>query len=123
MNSFRKTDINVDKVYFDKIYDTIMINNNSIIVCEYMGQLIGSITILIEQKMIHNFALYAHIEDVFVDETFRHKKIGSQLIQEALNYCKKINVFKVSLNCSNELETFYASNNFEKRQINMSQLL
>jgi len=123
MNSFRKTNIDVDKDYFDNIYNTIIINNSTIIVCEFMGKLIGSITILIEQKIIHNFALYAHVEDVFIHEDFRHKKIGTELIKEALNYCKKIKVFKVSLNCSDELEKFYSLNNFEKRQINMSQLL
>jgi GNAT superfamily N-acetyltransferase len=88
-----------------------------------MGKIIGSITVLIEQKYINNFAKYAHIEDVFVDKEFRHMKIGSELIKEALKYCKDINVFKASLNCSDTLEKFYSMNNFEKRQINMSQLI
>ena len=135
MNGFRPTDINISQDYFDKIYDSIMHSssntsnsnnssiNNKIIICEYMGKIIGSITVLIEQKYINNFAKYAHIEDVFVDKDFRHMKIGSELIKESLKYCKDINVFKASLNCSDTLEKFYSMNNFEKRQINMSQLI
>jgi len=134
INDFRSTNLNISQEYFNDIYDKIMpnttnttntnkTNGNTIIVCEYMGKLIGSITILLEQKFIHNFALYAHIEDVFVSEDFRHMKIGSEMVKEALQYCKTINVFKVLLNCRKELEEFYSLNNFEKRQINMSQLL
>ena len=123
INDFRKTDISISQEYFNEIYDSIFNKDNTIIVCEFMGKIIGSITIIIEQKFIHNFSKYAHIEDVFVHDDFRHKKIGSQLVNEALSYCKKMNVFKVSLNCSESLEEFYSINNFEKRQINMSQLL
>ena len=123
MNDFRETDVKISQDFFNEIYDNVFNNYNKIIVCEFMGKIIGSITILIEQKFIHNFSKYAHIEDVFVDNDFRHKKIGSQLVNEALSYCKKMNVFKVSLNCSESLEEFYSINNFEKRQINMSQLL
>lgn len=129
MNDFRPTNLDVTQDYFDKIYESIMYNsnnsgnNNKIIVCEYMGKIIGSITVLIEQKYINNFAKYAHIEDVFVHNEFRHMKIGSGLIKESIQYCKDINVFKISLNCSDELENFYSKNNLEKRQINMSQLI
>jgi glucosamine-phosphate N-acetyltransferase len=123
INDFRKTDISISQDYFNEIYDNIFNNYNRIIVCEFMGKIIGSITIIIEQKFIHNFSKYAHIEDVFVHNDFRHKKIGSQLINEALNYCKNMNVFKVSLNCNESLEQFYSINNFEKRQINMSRLI
>jgi perosamine synthetase len=123
INEFRKTDINISHEYFNEIYDNIFNKDNKIIVCEFMGKIIGSITIIIEQKFIHNFSKYAHIEDVFVDNHFRHKKIGSELVNKALSYCKNLNVFKVSLNCDESLENFYALNKFEKRQINMSRLI
>lgn len=123
MNNYRQTDININEEYFIEIYDSMINKYNKIIVCEFMGKLIGSITVLVEQKVIHNFSKYAHIEDVFVLNEFRHKKIGTDLVNEALKYCKELNIFKVSLNCSETLEKFYSINNFEKRQINMSQLI
>ena len=85
-------------------------------------QIIGSITILLEHKFINNSAIYAHIEDVYVDETYRHKKIGKELVNKAVEYCKNNGVFKISLNCNENLKQFYSLNNFEQRQINMSQL-
>jgi perosamine synthetase len=123
INNFRETNINISHDYFNEIYDNVFSKYNKIIVCEFMGKIIGSITIVIEQKFIHNFSKYAHIEDIFVDNHFRHKKIGSELVNKALSYCKNLNVFKVSLNCDESLENFYALNKFEKRQIYMSQLL
>ena len=119
----RNTYENISPEYFNEMYDCIFYKNNKIIVCEFMGKIIGSITVLIEQKIIHNFSKYAHIEDVFVHNDVKHKKIGSELVNEALKYCKEINIFKVSLNCNESLEKFYSMNNFEKRQINMSQLI
>ena len=106
---------------FNKIYNKI-VNNGCVIVCEQNGELLGSITILIEQKFIHNSSLYAHIEDVFVDESHRHKKIGKQLVNKAIEYCKENSVFKISLNCDEKLKDFYSLNNFEQRQINMCML-
>jgi GNAT superfamily N-acetyltransferase len=121
MNNFRNVNIDMESCEFNKIYNKIF-NNGSIIVCEQNGDLIGSITILTEQKFIHNSAIYAHIEDVFVDESHRHKKIGKELVNKAIEYCKDNSVFKISLNCDEKLKDFYSLNNFEQRQINMSQL-
>ena len=121
MNGFRSVNNDMNQCEFNKIYNKIF-NNGCIIVCEQNNELIGSITILIEQKFIHNSSIYAHIEDVFVDETHRHKKIGKELVNKAIEYCKDNNVFKVLLNCDEKLKEFYSLNNFEHRQINMSHL-
>jgi perosamine synthetase len=122
MNGFRSVTMDMEEDEFNKIYNRIF-NSGYIIVCEQNGELIGSVSILIEQKFIHNSARYAHIEDVFVDETHRHKKIGKELVNKAIEYCKSNNIFKISLNCAETLKGFYSLNNFEQRQINMSQLV
>ena len=121
MNGFRDVNMNMSTDEYAKIYNKIF-NSGCIIVSEQNGELLGSITVLIEQKFIHNSSLYAHIEDVFVDESHRHKKIGKILVAKAIEYCKKKNVFKISLNCNENLKDFYSINNFEQRQINMTQL-
>jgi len=122
MNGFRDVNIDMESNEFNKIYNRLF-NNGCIIVSEQNGALLGSITILTEQKFIHNSAVYAHIEDVFVDEKHRHKKIGKELVNKAIEYCKNNGVFKISLNCAESLKEFYSLNNFENRQINMSQLV
>ena len=122
MNGFRSVTMDMEEDVFNKIYNKIF-TSGYIIVCEQNDELIGSITILFEQKFIHNSSIYAHIEDVFVDETHRHKKIGKELVNKAIDYCKNNNVLKVSLNCDEKLKEFYSLNNFEQRQISMSQIL
>ena len=105
-----------------EIYEKIF-NRGTIIICKIEEKIAGSITIILEYKFINNFAIYGHIEDVFVDEKFRHKKIGKKLVEEAVKYCKEEKCYKISLNCSEKLKNFYSLNNFENRQINMSQLI
>ena len=121
MNGFRQVNLNMDNDEYNKIMNKIL-SNGTIIVAEMNQQIIGSITILLEHKFINNSAIYAHIEDVYVDETYRHKKIGKELVNKAVEYCKNNGVFKISLNCNENLKQFYSLNNFEQRQINMSQL-
>jgi perosamine synthetase len=122
MSGFRSVNTDMSDLDFQKLFYRIM-NNGSIIIAELNGKIIGSITILLEQKFIHNSAIYAHIEDVFVNESFRHKKIGKELVNNSIVYCKEKNVYKISLNCDEKLRAFYSLNNFEQRQVNMSQLV
>ena len=76
-----------------------------------------------EQKFINNCALYAHIEDVIVDKSHRHFRIGSQLLDHVKNKAIEQNCFKCTLVCSEEVSKFYLDNQFEKRGINMSFLI
>ena len=121
MSRFRSVNTDMSELDFQKLLSRIM-NNGSIIIAELNGKIIGSITILLEQKFIHNSAIYAHIEDVFVNESYRRKGIGEKLLKEAISYSKNNYVYKITLNCNYNLKNFYEKNDFENRQINMSQL-
>lgn len=121
MDQFRSTHIHMSYESFAKIYNKIM-DNGTIIVAEISNQIIGSVSVLIEHKFVNYSAKYAHIEDVFVCEQFRKNHTGENLVKRAVQYSKANNVFKISLNCNDELYKFYSLNGFEKRQINMSQL-
>jgi len=122
MNNFRDVKIDMDDGEFENIYNNIL-KNGEIIIAEKNNKIIGSITVFLEYKFINNSSIYAHIEDLFVKEKHRHNKIGYELVNNAINYCKTKNVFKISLNCNYELIDFYSLNNFTNRQINMSQII
>ena len=122
IKNFRPINENITTNEFNSIYTNILSHGN-IIVAELNDKIIGTITTLLEKKFIHNSSIYAYIEDVFIDESYRNKSIGSNLVKKAIDYCKKKNVFKISLNCHENLKDFYEKNKFENRQINMSQLL
>ena len=54
-----------------------------IIIAEIEGKVIGSTTLLIEPKFIHQGGVVGHIEDVVVDKKFQGKKIGEKIISQA----------------------------------------
>ena len=57
--------------YAINILKKILENDNHIIhVAELDGKIVGSATLLIEQKFIHNGGLVGHIEDVVVKKGF-----------------------------------------------------
>ena len=86
-------------------------------------KIVGSVTVLYEQKFINNCAIYGHVEDVIVHEKFRHMGIGSKLIKFAQKQAIEKGCFKVVLACSEEVAPFYIQNGFEKRGLNMSFLI
>ena len=49
-------------------------------------KIVGSITVLIEEKLIHNFGKVAHIEDVVVDESMRGFGLGKKLLEIAESF-------------------------------------
>lgn len=122
MKQFRPIDINLTKNDFENLYDKIFLNSE-IYITELNENIVGSITIIYEQKFINNLSLYAHIEDVIVHQDYRNKKIGSALLEFAKNRAKEKGCFKCVLVCSEENSNFYLKNNFEKRGVCMSYLI
>tara|TARA_X000000950_G_scaffold207672_1_gene249741 strand:+ start:156 stop:593 length:438 start_codon:yes stop_codon:yes gene_type:complete len=100
------------------------LNNNHIIFLmkdsNKNNKIIGSITILIENKIIHGFSKVGHIEDVVVDENYRGQKLGKKLINYAVELCKNNGCYKVILDCSNENVKFYEKCNFQLKGNEMS---
>lgn len=76
-------------------------------------------TILYETKFIHNVSIYAHIEDIYVDETYRKHSIGKLLVEHLVNEAKRKKYYKIILDCNESLESFYKKNNFNKNGIQM----
>tara|TARA_B100000424_G_scaffold57824_2_gene41889 strand:+ start:15368 stop:15835 length:468 start_codon:yes stop_codon:yes gene_type:complete len=76
--------------------------------------LVGSITILIEKKLIHSMGKVAHIEDVIVHENYRKKGLGKMLINKCIEYAKEKNCYKIVLYCEEENIDFYQKCGFKK---------
>ena len=74
-------------------------------------KIVGSITIFIEEKLIHTFGKVAHIEDVVVDETMRGYGLGKKLLETAKSECD--GCYKIILDCSNENVDFYKKCGYE----------
>lgn len=100
------------------------LNNNHLIYLlkdsKNNNKIIGSITIIIENKIIHSFSKVGHIEDVVVDINYRGQKLGQKLINYAVGLCKDKGCYKVILDCNNENIKFYEKCNFELKGNEMS---
>ena len=66
-------DLDIAKEILRKILDD---ENHIIHVAEMDGMVVGSTTLLIEQKFIHKGGLVGHIEDVVVKKEFEGQGIG-----------------------------------------------
>jgi GNAT superfamily N-acetyltransferase len=119
MKQFRPIEYTISFENFCQYYD-IIFRNSEIFVARLNDKIVGSITVIYDQKFINNYALYAHIEDVVVDEDYRTLKIGSKLIEHVKIRCIEKNCRKCSLVCSKEISSFYLKNHFEEKGIHMS---
>ena len=79
--------------------------------------IVGTVTIIKEQKIIHNFGKVGHIEDVVVDQSLRGSGLGKKLIEVAKRECN--DCYKIILNCSDENIEFYKKCGFERKQNQM----
>ena len=68
LDSLKQTS-NMDKNKAEEVFETINSNPNHIIViAELDGKIVGTTTLLIEPKFIHDGGLVGHIEDVVVEK-------------------------------------------------------
>ena len=90
------------------ILKSILDDSNHIIhIAELDGKIVGSTTLLIEQKFIHKGGFVGHIEDVVVREGFERKQIGKKIIESLLEIAKNRGCYKTILDCKDDVKEFY----------------
>lgn len=102
----------------DNFYSSL--NNNHIIKViknKHDLVIVGTVTIIKEHKILHNFGKVGHIEDVVVDKRLRGSGLGKKLIEIAKKECE--DCYKIILNCSDDNIDFYKKCGFEKKQNQM----
>ena len=104
-------DLNTAKKIIKKILDD---ENHIIHVAEMNGMIVGSTTLLIEQKFIHKGGLVGHIEDVVVKKEFEGQGIGMRLVKSLLDVAKQKKCYKTILNCKDDLRPFYIKMGFNQ---------
>ncbi|CAI5438330.1 unnamed protein product [Caenorhabditis angaria] len=75
---------------------------------EELHQVIAAATLVIEQKFIHNTGSRGRVEDVVVDKQWRGMKLGAILNNVLVEMAKNLNVYKLSLECKDNLMPFYS---------------
>ena len=97
----------------DKNYRIVIAEDNQ------NHQIIGSATLLIEQKFIHNGGKAGHIEDVVTRKGYEGKGIGSEILKELIKIAKDNECYKIILDCDEKLVKFYEKLGFKKHSIMM----
>ena len=99
---------NIDKKRAENIFDKINSNSDHIVAVAIIeGKIVGSTTLLIETKFIHNGGKVGHIEDVVIDKEYQKKGIGEKIILYLLRYAKDQGCYKTILDCADEVKPFY----------------
>jgi glucosamine-phosphate N-acetyltransferase len=105
---------NLDKKTAERIFDKINSNPDYIIaVAVIEGKVVGSTTLLIETKFIHNGGKVGHIEDVVVDKKHQGKGIGEKIVKYLLRYAKEQGCYKTILDCADNVKPFYEKLGFK----------
>lgn len=105
---------NTDKKTAEKIFDKINSNPDHIIAVAIIeGKIVGSTTLLIETKFIHNGGKVGHIEDVVVDKEHQRKGIGEKIVIYLLRYAKDQGCYKTILDCADDVKPFYEKLGFK----------
>jgi len=105
---FLRNASDLDKKKANEILKKIKQNSNHMIyVAIDNKKIVGSTTLLIEQKFIHDGGLVGHIEDVVVRKDYEGKGIGIKLVTSMLERAKEKNCYKTILDCKDDVKQFY----------------
>ena len=83
--------------------------------------IVGTGTVLIEEKIIHNYGKVGHIEDIVIDYSHRNNGLGKMLLEYLTDYCIINNkCYKCILDCKYENINFYENCGYQQQQVQMS---
>ena len=115
LDSLRKAS-NISRERAEEVFDKIKKNPEHIIAVAIKdNKVIGSATLLIEPKFIHDGGNVGHIEDVVVDKNHQGKKIGEKIIIYLLEQAKTKGCYKTILDCSDDVKPFYEKIGFKHK--------
>ncbi|KAL1970326.1 hypothetical protein VTN77DRAFT_5486 [Rasamsonia byssochlamydoides] len=114
-------DISFDK--WNERYDFMKRRNDEyylLVICDGTGRIVGTGSLIVERKFIHELGLVGHIEDIAVAKDQQGKKLGLRIIQ-ALDYvAAKVGCYKSILDCSEMNEGFYLKCGFKRAGLEMA---
>jgi glucosamine-phosphate N-acetyltransferase len=76
-------------------------------VCEYTGDILGTLTVVSERKLSHGGGLTCSIQDVAVNKLYNSVGVGTELVKFAVDFAKSLGAYKVVLQCNDALLSFY----------------
>ena len=94
-------------------------NKKYLLVVRCDDVIVGTGSILIEDKIIHNFGKVGHIEDVVIDNKYRGQGLAKQLVEYLIRIGREAGCYKIILDASTDVSSFYEKLGFRKHANNM----
>jgi len=112
----------VDDMSVEKFEESIgkICEMGDVILCIDDQRIVGTGTIIYEPKITHGGKSVGHIEDIVVDKSYRGLKIATEIIKKLTESAKTHNCYKVILDCSADMETYYERQRFTKKGAHMA---
>lgn len=121
IKTFRETNITFND--FIKIINELPNNHDIFVLLDNNFEIVGTITTIIERKIINNGKSVCHIEDLIISPHYKGKSYGTQLLEFVKTYSQDNRCYKIILNCSLDISNFYLKNNFKQNNVEMSYYL
>jgi glucosamine-phosphate N-acetyltransferase len=86
--------------------------NGYIYIAKRDKEIIGTATLLVEQKFIHGGGKVGHIEDVSVRKEYEGNGVASEMINSLIEVAKENGCYKIILDCKDKLLPFYGKLGF-----------
>ena len=83
------------------------------------NQVVGTVSLIVEQKFIHKGGKVGHLEDVAVHPDSSGLGVGSALVRHATEQARKLGCYKVILNCFERLVPFYEGLGYRRHDVGM----
>lgn len=107
------TDLDKLRKYIKENSNATM-NKKVILIVRYGGVIVGTGSILIENKIIHDLGKVGHIEDIVIDSKHRGKKLANKLMEELVKIGETHKCYKIILEASDDVAEFYKKLGFNK---------
>ncbi len=107
----------ISKEKYDCVFDKM---EAEVWVVEFDEKIIASVSLLLEQKIIHECGIVGHLEDVVVDKDYRKYGLGKFIIEKIIKIAKEIGCYKLIGDCKSELLGFYQKNGFKSECVQIS---
>ncbi|KAA8651007.1 hypothetical protein EYZ11_004302 [Aspergillus tanneri] len=83
-------------------------------------RIVGTATMIVERKFIHNRGIIGHIEEVVVSKDQQGKRLGIKLIQAIDSIAVNLGCYKTILDTAERNAGFYAKCGYERAGVEMS---
>ena len=106
--------------FIEFVYD--LNDKHQILVAICDEKIVGSGTILIENKLTHNGCKLAHIENILISPNYRNNGIAKEIVEELVNIADIQKCYRIDLICKEDLHGFYSKFDFNTKQVCMTRI-